>query len=232
MKKLYWPLAFGCWLLVSLCAFAQTTPEKRITANFNNSTFEQFVKEAETQTGVYFYYQASLLDSLKITLNAQNQPLVGILVQVFKGTDFKFAIDDASRVFVTTDQAIITELPNHLFEKNNNNEDDAKNLYIAPTDDEQDKLLSTAESKVYNMAPKRSASSKENPRSQATLEMLKRVSLSLGLQSILSHLLLVLLPTHSGFSRSHCPVANIPSKSKVLVCATLIANWCYLAMAN
>lgn len=153
MKKLYWPLAFGCWLLVSLCAFAQTTPEKRITANFNNSTFEQFVKEAETQTGVYFYYQASLLDSLKITLNAQNQPLVGILVQVFKGTDFKFAIDDASRVFVTTDQAIITELPNHLFEKNNNNEDDAKNLYIAPTDDEQDKLLSTAESKVYNIGP-------------------------------------------------------------------------------
>ena len=38
-------LFFGLFHLVS---FAQTKTEKRITATFNDSSFEQFVKEAET----------------------------------------------------------------------------------------------------------------------------------------------------------------------------------------
>ncbi|MEZ4900344.1 MAG: carboxypeptidase-like regulatory domain-containing protein [Spirosomataceae bacterium] len=153
MKKLYW-LSLYCLIgMFYLPSFSQTNTEKRITANFNNSSFEQFVKEAEAQTGVYFYYPSNLLDSLKITLNAQNQPLIGVLIQVFKGTDFKFAIDNTARVFVTTDQALITELPTNLFDKNNNENETEKNLYVAPTTDEQDKLLSTAESKTYNIGP-------------------------------------------------------------------------------
>lgn len=144
-------LFFGLFHLVS---FAQTKTEKRITATFNDSSFEQFVKEAETQTGCYFYYEASQLDSLKITLQAKEQPLVAVLLQVFKDTEFKFSIDDQLRVFVTSDQALITQLPSNLFDLNDK-EDTDKNTYVAPTTEEQDKLLSTAESKLYNIGAQR-----------------------------------------------------------------------------
>ncbi|MFN8348977.1 MAG: carboxypeptidase-like regulatory domain-containing protein, partial [Spirosomataceae bacterium] len=143
-------------LLMFFCSVlqAQTKPEKRMTATFNDSSFEQFVKEAEAQTGCFFYYDASLLDSLKITLEVKDQALLGVLVQVFKDTEFKFAIDDNGRVFVTSDQALITQLPDNLFDLTNKEEAD-KNLYVAPTTEEQDKLLSTAESKVYNIGAQR-----------------------------------------------------------------------------
>jgi hypothetical protein len=39
-------------------------------------------------------------------------------LQVFKDTEFKFAIDDQLRVFVTSDQALITQLPSNLFDLN------------------------------------------------------------------------------------------------------------------
>lgn len=135
--------------------FAQSKSEKRITGRFNDVRFEQFVKEAETQTGCYFYYDPSQLDSLKITLTANNEPLVRVLLQVFNGTDFKFAIDDKDRVFVTADQAIITQLPADLFENNTSEKETDKNLYVAPTTEEQDRLLSTAESKTYNIGVQR-----------------------------------------------------------------------------
>ncbi|AEI48332.1 TonB-dependent receptor [Runella slithyformis] len=135
--------------------FAQTKNEKRLTLQLNDARFAQFVKEAEAQTGHYFYYDASPLDSLKITLQATDQTLVSVLLQVFKGTEFKFSIDDRQRVFVTSGQAIITQLPDDFFNLNTPNKEADQNQYIAPTSEEQDKLLSTAESKLYNIGAQR-----------------------------------------------------------------------------
>ncbi len=84
----------------------------------------------------------------------KEQTLVAVLLQVFKDTEFKFAIDDQLRVFVTSDQALITQLPSNLFDLNDKEETD-KNTYVAPTTEEQDKLLSTAESKLYNISAQR-----------------------------------------------------------------------------
>lgn len=151
----YWLLMICLLGLARLEAFSQAKGEKRLSINLTDGRFKQFVKEAETQTGCFFYYEEALLDSLKITLQANQQPLVNVLLQVFKGTDFKFAIDDQLRVFVTSDQALITELPSNLFERGDNNSDSDKNQYVAPISDEQDKLLSTAESKVYNIGSQR-----------------------------------------------------------------------------
>ncbi len=143
-------------LLVSFSTlFAQTQSEKRLTLQLNDARFGQFVKEAEVQTSHYFYYDASQLDSLKITLQATDQTLVSVLLQVFKDTEFKFSIDDRQRVFVTSGQAIITQLPDDLFNLNTPNKESDQNQYVAPTSEEQDKLLSTAESKLYNIGAQR-----------------------------------------------------------------------------
>lgn len=143
------------FLLSVFCSvtWAQNKTEKRISITLTDGTFEQFVKEAESQTGCFFYYEKGLIDSLKITIQAQNQSLTSALLQVFKGTDFKFSIDEQQRVFVTSDQAIITALPSNLFEGDDTPAD--QNQYVAPTTDESDKLLSTAESKTYNIGPQR-----------------------------------------------------------------------------
>ncbi len=134
---------------------AQTKVEKRLTVDLNEASFGQFVKEAEAQTGHYFYYDASQLDSLKITLHVKDQTLVSVLVEVFKGTEFKFSIDGQQRVFVTSGQPLITQLPDDLFNLNTPNKESEQNQYVAPTSEEQDKLLSTAESKLYNIGAQR-----------------------------------------------------------------------------
>lgn len=126
-----------------------------MTLQLTDARFGQFVKDAEAQTGHYFYYDASQLDSLKITLQATDQTLVSVLLQVFKGTEFKFSIDDQQRVFVTSGQAIITQLPDDFFNLNTPNKEADQNQYVAPTSEEQDKLLSTAESKLYNIGAQR-----------------------------------------------------------------------------
>ncbi|NBB19870.1 TonB-dependent receptor [Runella sp. CRIBMP] len=145
-------------LLVTLtfsALLAQTKAEKRLTVDLNEARFGQFVKEAEAQTGHFFYYDASQLDSLKITLQVKDQTLVSVLVQVFKDTEFKFSIDDQQRVFVTSGQPIITQLSDDLFNLNTPNKESEQNQYVAPTTEEQDKLLSTAESKLYNIGAQR-----------------------------------------------------------------------------
>ncbi len=135
--------------------FAQNKVEKRLNVRLNDVRFSEFAKEAEAQTGYYFYYDASQLDSLKITLQANDQTLLAVLMQVFKDTEFKFAVDDArQRVFVTSDQAIITQLPDGLFDLNSSKEADP-NQYVAPTTEEQDKLLATAESKTHHIGAQR-----------------------------------------------------------------------------
>ncbi len=87
-------LIFFLLSVFSSVTWAQNKTEKRISITLTEGTFEQFVKEAESQTGCFFYYEKGLIDSLKITIKAQNQSLTSALLQVFKGTDFKFSIDE------------------------------------------------------------------------------------------------------------------------------------------
>lgn len=228
MKK---QLFLLCLLSVfGIVTWAQNKSEKRITIVLNDGTFEQFVKEAESQTGCFFYYEKSLLDNLKITLQAKDQTLTSALLQVFKGTDFTFSIDTQQRVFVTSDQAIITALPSNLFEGDNSTADQPQ--YVAPTTDESDKLLSTAESKTYDIGPQR----QRIIEGKSTVSGYVRNAVTgepvIGAAVYIESPSIGVTTDALGFFALKIPNGKHTSKSRVLECVIPIAELYFMEMEN
>ncbi len=138
-------------LLISLYAggaLAQTKPEQLINGQFNDIRFREFVRLIEAQTDYYFYYDADKLDNLQLYMQVKDQPLRAVLAQVFKDTEYTYAIDAQHRVFITKGVAIITQLPS-------DSPTQEALTYAAPGDDEQEKLLATAENKLHEIGPRR-----------------------------------------------------------------------------
>ncbi|MPR34981.1 TonB-dependent receptor [Salmonirosea aquatica] len=148
MKKIYELIVIlaVCWL-AGYPAMGQNRTEPLINGQFNDVKFKDFVKTIEGQTDYYFYYDAAKLDNLQIYLQVQNQPLRTVLAQVFKDTEYTYAIDSQNRVFVTKGTAIITQLPTEASNQ--------EAIAYAPPGDEQEKLLATAENKLYEVGPRK-----------------------------------------------------------------------------
>src|SRR5690349_12333661 len=103
-------------VLFSGNVLAQTTPEKKITIRLDSARFNDFVKQVESQTGYYFYYDASKFDSLTLDLDVKDLAIRDVLDQVFKGSEFEYSIDAQKRIYITQGQKIITQLIPGLFE--------------------------------------------------------------------------------------------------------------------
>lgn len=146
MKKMY-ALVLGVCLLTGYRAMGQVVTEPLISGAFNDVKFRDFVKTVESQTDYYFYYDAAQLDNLQIYLQVANQPLPTVLAQVFKDTEYTYAIDARHRVYITKGTAIITQLPTDAASQ--------EAISYAPPGDEQEKLLATAENKLYEVGPRK-----------------------------------------------------------------------------
>jgi hypothetical protein len=150
MKKLL-PLIFlFCTLAVSQVSNAQDAGEKKITMRLDSARFGEFVKQVESQTGYYFYYDATRFDSLTLDLNIKNLTIREALDQVFRGSEFEYSIDSQKRIYITQGQRIITQLTPGIFEPDKMGEGDSI-AYAGPGDDLKEKLLSTAESKIHDI---------------------------------------------------------------------------------
>jgi hypothetical protein len=109
-------LNFYCllvWVLFTLPVLGQNT-NKRISGNFRDLDIEQFVKHIESQTAYKVYYDIRLFDSLRVSLEANNKALEEVLQELFKNTEYSYAIDSYNRVFLTKGRRITTELPTSL----------------------------------------------------------------------------------------------------------------------
>ncbi|QRR02257.1 TonB-dependent receptor [Dyadobacter sandarakinus] len=146
MRKL---LPLFCFLLFSLTAAAQGTAEKKITMRLDSARFGDFVKQMESQTGYYFYYDATRFDSLTLDLDVKNLSVREVLDQVFRGSEFEYSIDLQKRIYITQGQRIITQLPPRLFEPDAVTDENV--VYAGAENDAKEKLLSTAESKVHEI---------------------------------------------------------------------------------
>ena len=135
-------------------SYAQNEPEKKITMRLDSAKFYEFIKQAESQTGYYFYYDATRFDSLSLDLNVNNLSIREVLDQVFRGSDFAYAIDDKKRIYITEGQKIITQLQPGLFNPDAANESGPV-TYEGPENDAKEKLLSSAESKVHEIGIKK-----------------------------------------------------------------------------
>ncbi|MCF0053065.1 TonB-dependent receptor [Dyadobacter chenwenxiniae] len=141
-------------VLFSRGASAQATQEKKITMRLDSARFNDFVKQVESQTGYYFYYDASKFDSLTLDLDVKDLAIRDVLDQVFKGSEFEYSIDAQKRIYITQGQRIITQLVPGLFEPDLAG-DNGSIAYSGPENDAKEKLLSTAESKLHEIGIKK-----------------------------------------------------------------------------
>lgn len=104
--KLY--LLLVC-LFFSLQVFSQS-PSQKFNVNLDNAKLEDLVKIIEANTSYQFYYQESLFDSLKVSLDMKQATAREVLDKTFSGSEFRYAIYN-NKVFLTRNVQIITELP-------------------------------------------------------------------------------------------------------------------------
>ncbi|WP_221394443.1 TonB-dependent receptor [Dyadobacter sp. NIV53] len=149
-----------CSILGFQNSYAQNEPEKKITMRLDSARFYDFVKQIESQTNYYFYYDATRFDSLALDLNVSNQSIREVLDQVFKGSEFEYAIDKQNRIYITAGQKIITQLQPGLF--NPDSPGDGPVSYEGPENDAKEKLLSSAESKLHEIGIKKTRISPGN----------------------------------------------------------------------
>jgi hypothetical protein len=150
MKKFLHFILLISFLFSTNLAKAQNIVEKKITVKLDSARFGEFVKQVEAQTGYYFYYDASKFDSLTLDLNVNNLSIREVLDQVFRGSEFEYAIDQQNRIYITQGQRIITQLTPRLFEPDKGSDNDSI-AYTGPGEDAKEKLLSTAESKLHEI---------------------------------------------------------------------------------
>lgn len=139
-----------------MCPFiqAQSSREQIVSGDFTNTTFKKFVKEVEAQSRYFFYYDAAVLDSLPVQVAVSGKPLRTLLTEILEGTGYYFGIDDQLRVYVTLDQPIVTRLPGN--DSDPKEKDSLENfVYKGPDYTQKELLLSSAETKVYDIGQRR-----------------------------------------------------------------------------
>lgn len=96
------------WLLGCFAQVAAQT--KTITGTFQDVPFDDFVSRLEGMTGYRCYYDQASFDSLRVTMDVKDRPLEEVFEDLFKNTDFYYAIH-RNRVFFTKGRQIHTGLP-------------------------------------------------------------------------------------------------------------------------
>jgi acylphosphatase len=156
MSYLY-RISFSLLVLLSVVcrAWGQAGTGQFISGEFTGVSFRQFVEQVESKTDYHFFYDNKLTDSLKVTLTVQNQSLQTVLQQVFKNTEFFFAIDGQRRVFITYGRVIQTELPSDFFDRTK--ESTEENTTAIADNSEQvkkEQIAATFENKLIEIGPK------------------------------------------------------------------------------
>ncbi|GGF05576.1 TonB-dependent receptor [Hymenobacter cavernae] len=153
MKHLYSWFVFLLFLLASLTSNGQQA-EKTISGNFSHVPFEQFASQLEAQTKLRFYFNPAAVDSLFITLQAQDVPVRTALERALQNTPFHFAIDDENRVFVTAGVTLEPSLPDSFFrsEREGNLANNARTTEKAPASAPgRSRYVREAEAKLYEI---------------------------------------------------------------------------------
>ena len=137
---------------------AFTQNQKLISGNFERLAFEQFAVAIESQSGYHFYYDPSQLDSFYISINVKNKALKDILDTVFRETEFQYAIDQESNVYIAKKYKIATSLPQGFFDRRKTPND---SLNIAGADlvdyseeNKNEKIKSSLENKLFEIGIK------------------------------------------------------------------------------
>ncbi|MBD0333009.1 MAG: TonB-dependent receptor, partial [Chitinophagaceae bacterium] len=123
----------GKFLLFALtvllfCGSAISQRNLRITGNFSNIRFNEFVHRIEASSGYQFFYREQELDTFKVDISVTETPFSDLLRQIFQNTTFYFSIDTVGHVFILRNYSIQTSLPEGFFNSKINLIDTSRNI--------------------------------------------------------------------------------------------------------
>jgi hypothetical protein len=150
------------WVLVffQFIPFVGSSQENKLfSGKFEGTSFPQLVKYIEANSVYRIYYEPQQLDSFTVNLSANNLSLASLLQKIFENTNFRFATDADSHVYITRAVKIQTELPPGLFDSNKTSTDKSPEWNPeAPvlSGATQDRLKIAAENKLYELGIKTS----------------------------------------------------------------------------
>ncbi|AMR32596.1 TonB-dependent receptor [Mucilaginibacter sp. PAMC 26640] len=154
MKKIYF-LCFFCLHILQVSA--QQANKKLFSVNFQQADIHTVITDLESKSNYHFYFDPSIFDSLRVTLQGNDQPLSEILETAFKGTDYRFAITTANQVFLSKGRALQPNLAAGYFSNPAKPGEVVVNQPAAPEYiDDRDKKIpeATTENKLYEIGIK------------------------------------------------------------------------------
>jgi hypothetical protein len=113
LKLFYFSILF----LSAQVLFAQN---QVLSVDYKNATVATFVADLESKTPVHFYYDPTALDSIRITLKADQKTLTFILEEAFRNTNSYFTIE-GNAIFLTKNAPIQTNLAAQYFQQSQKN---------------------------------------------------------------------------------------------------------------
>jgi hypothetical protein len=154
IKKLYILLLLQGTLCLASDGFSQE--KKLISGDFSGLTFKKIAPLVEAQTGCYFYYNPSELDSLSVSIISRQLSLPDFLAQILTPVGFRFAIDVQNRVFISKRAIIQTELPAGFFSRNYKGKEDAPETGESASESagKKEKIKSALANKLYEIGLK------------------------------------------------------------------------------
>ncbi len=146
----YFYFTILCVIVFCKPGFSQAGNEKLIDADFKQATIEQVITDIESKTSYHFYYNATVFDSLRVTLQATQKSVRFILEQAFNNTTYHFAIS-GQEIFLTKGREIKTELSAAFF--TNDKPTDAKETVVEAfaTNDDKKTIEALTENKLYQI---------------------------------------------------------------------------------
>jgi hypothetical protein len=103
-------------LMASTVMYGQKeTSLPRVTVAYKQVLLKVLLPELEKQSGYRFFYDAAIMDSTKVDINAVNELLDQVLTTVFVNTGIHFSIDADKNIFITKEALVKTTLPPDFF---------------------------------------------------------------------------------------------------------------------
>lgn len=87
----------------------------RVTVNYKQVLLKVLLPELEKHSGYRFFYDAIIIDSVKVDISANNELLDKVLSTAFANTDIHFSIDADKNIFITKETLVKTTLPPDFF---------------------------------------------------------------------------------------------------------------------
>ena len=107
-------------LLIIAClsiSKAQGQQTNLFTIELQNQPFTRLASEIEQKSDYKFFFNPASVDSLMVTVSAVNQSAEEILSEVFKNTEYRYALDANQYIYITIQDIILTELPSDFYDR-------------------------------------------------------------------------------------------------------------------